>query len=382
MAGVREMEARLRQAQSESCIVPPPHFSNAAGALDCTTQNDSVKAAVILPVYNTGKYIGECICSLLNQTHRNLVIFAVDDGSSDNSLDVLNDYAKRDQRVRVIHQANSGVSAARNTGLDAVEADGTFTHVWFFDSDDVMHPDFLAQMLELLRLHDADSAACGMFPFDRRGIRPEPVEEGRIEVVTGADAVFEQFFRPPRTKAEKRIASQHRGLSNRLFTQASIHGLRFDKRLHCTEDQDFYIRAVRTSVRKVVVTQTPYYFYRSRASSLTHTLNTTESDIGYFTKILTQFKQPVRDYLRAELVRAWWRTLLHAVSANDMNQFRAASPLIGRLLNFKVFWNASFSMQMKILLHALSKPLTIRYLQGRAEKKARNALERRASLFD
>ena len=85
--------------------------------------NESVKVSVIVPIYNVEKYIGKCILSIIEQTYKNIEIILVDDGSLDDSGNIADEYATRDNRIKVIHKANAGVSAARNSGLDAATGD-------------------------------------------------------------------------------------------------------------------------------------------------------------------------------------------------------------------------------------------------------------------
>ena len=84
---------------------------------------DNAKISIIVPVYNIDKYLEKSVDSLINQTYKNLEIILIDDGSSDNSPQICDDFAKKDSRVKVIHQKNKGVSAARNAGLEVVQGD-------------------------------------------------------------------------------------------------------------------------------------------------------------------------------------------------------------------------------------------------------------------
>ena len=100
------------------------------------------KVSVIIPVYNVEKYLHECLDSLLNQTLKDIEIIAVDDGSTDSSLKILKDYAKKDKRLKVLTQENKGAGAARNLGMK--HATGSYLSI--LDSDDY----FDHSMLELL----------------------------------------------------------------------------------------------------------------------------------------------------------------------------------------------------------------------------------------
>lgn len=102
--------------------------------------------SVIIPVYNVQQYLARCVDSVLAQSHRDLEIILVDDGSTDDSGVMCDDYAARDPRVKVVHKSNGGLSSARNAGLDVM----TGTSVTFIDSDDYVHPEFVATLLPWL----------------------------------------------------------------------------------------------------------------------------------------------------------------------------------------------------------------------------------------
>lgn len=108
--------------------------------------------SVIIPVYNTGKYLFKCLDSIINQTYRNLEIIIVDDGSTDESSIICDGYALKDDRIRVIHKENEGVSKARNTGIAV--ATGDFFH--FPDSDDYIENDTYEYLLDLINKHNCD----------------------------------------------------------------------------------------------------------------------------------------------------------------------------------------------------------------------------------
>lgn len=116
------------------------------------------KISVIVPVYKVEPYLRKCLDSIVNQTYRNLEIILVDDGSPDNCGAICDEYAAKDQRVRVIHKANGGLSSARNAALEIATGD----YVGFVDSDDWIETDMFEYLLAGMQLEKADVAVCGV----------------------------------------------------------------------------------------------------------------------------------------------------------------------------------------------------------------------------
>jgi glycosyltransferase involved in cell wall biosynthesis len=116
--------------------------------------NPEPLVSVIVPVYNVEKYIKECLDSISNQTYRNIEIIVVDDGTPDNSGKIADECALKDKRIKVIHQENGGVSAARNAGLDLANGE----YIIFVDSDDYLYPEYSEYMLNLIRFTQSDIA--------------------------------------------------------------------------------------------------------------------------------------------------------------------------------------------------------------------------------
>ena len=110
------------------------------------------KFSIIVPVYNVENYLAKCLDSLINQTYTNIEIICINDGSTDNSLEILNEYARIDNRVILINQENQGVSAARNRGLTVATGD----YVLFVDSDDWIESDTCKILIENLITNNSD----------------------------------------------------------------------------------------------------------------------------------------------------------------------------------------------------------------------------------
>ena len=118
--------------------------------------------SVVIPVYNAQQYISECLESIIFQTFDDLEIVCVNDGSTDESSKIISDYAKKDSRVRLINQKNSGASAARNTGIEC-----SFSpYLAFVDADDIIAHDAFEKMYFSLTKNEADYVFCRMLQFD------------------------------------------------------------------------------------------------------------------------------------------------------------------------------------------------------------------------
>lgn len=115
------------------------------------------KVSIIIPVYNAKKYIGRSLTSICSQTHQNLEVILIDDGSTDGSLKICQSWAKQDERIFVYHQENAGVSEARNKGLELATGD----YIMFVDADDWIMKDMVQTLYELAVKHQADVSTCG-----------------------------------------------------------------------------------------------------------------------------------------------------------------------------------------------------------------------------
>lgn len=145
--------------------------------------------SVIVPVYNVQKYIGKCITSIQDQTYKNIEIIIINDGSLDNSVEIINECAANDNRIKIIHIDNNGVSNARNIGINTAVGE----YVTFIDADDFIDSNFIEYMLSIVRVSKADfvlSRKCNVFPG------PNKTEEvDKIEIITG-EKIAVDFISP------------------------------------------------------------------------------------------------------------------------------------------------------------------------------------------
>lgn len=142
--------------------------------------------SVVVPAYNVEKYLPKCVESLLNQTWKNLEIILVDDGSPDNCWNIMQDYARRDSRVKPLHQKNGGLSAARNAGVDAAKGE----YIGFLDGDDYLAPETYELLYGAMQKYDAQIAVCSFEYVDESGkVLPTSSPMTREEVLTREEAV-------------------------------------------------------------------------------------------------------------------------------------------------------------------------------------------------
>lgn len=209
--------------------------------------------SVIVPCYKVEPYLHRCVDSILNQTYPNLDVILVDDGSPDRCGEICDEYAAADSRVRVIHQTNQGLSAARNAGLDLMSGH----YALFVDSDDWLDDTCVDTLRQLLMATGADIAVSNMLRvWDDHG--PVPTSDaGEIIRMDRAQAI-DEVVKP---RYGSMVAA-----CGKLFPAALLAGVRFPVgRLH---EDEFTTYRLLLRAREVVVTTRPLYFYRQRSNSI------------------------------------------------------------------------------------------------------------------
>lgn len=217
--------------------------------------------SVIVPVYNGEKYLPICMKSLLEQTYRNLEVILVDDGSKDGSGEMCDAYAAQNSRVRVIHQANGGVSSARNAGLD--QANGKY--VAFVDADDYVELDYLEHLYRNLAENGADIASC-----DYREVIQADVAASQIPFVVESRLITDKA-----TCFEDMITAREAYWSAiwaKLYRRGLIGDTRFHAPFRYGEDQVFLFDLF-SKAPKVYQDTYQGYFYVRNESSATLTRN-------------------------------------------------------------------------------------------------------------
>lgn len=223
--------------------------------------------SVIIPVYNTEKYLAACVDSVLQQTHVSLEIILIDDGSIDTSASICNDYAQRYDNIRAIHIQNSGPATAKNEGLKLAQGN----YIALTDSDDKMEPLMLHKMVSAGYEHDADIICCNYKQIDENGNVSHLNSTNKQYVLNHEEGLI-HFF------SKDKIYSQ---CWTKLYKHQMLidYHIENDSGLRTDEDFIFNIRAF-VKAQKTVIVDEPLYEYTHRVNSLAH---------AYFKKNINQY---------------------------------------------------------------------------------------------
>lgn len=221
--------------------------------------------SVIIPVYNVEKYLDECVNSIVNQSYKNLEIILVDDGSTDKSGAICDEWRNKDSRIKVVHKANAGSGYARNSGIEVAEGD----FVAFVDSDDFIDKDMYQDLMSIAISDRSDIVYSGGFDKYLTDGSYNIVRDIQEKIsVEGKDLnTFALAFVSPANKYANRtlIMSPCRAIYS---TKVIPHFL--SERIVASEDLPFNIEAVLNS-KRITCTPKVYYKYRYNDTSLTRT---------------------------------------------------------------------------------------------------------------
>ena len=215
--------------------------------------------SVIIPAYNAEQFLGACLSSMTEQTYENLEVIVVNDGSSDKTGEIAAQWGQKDFRIKVVHQDNQGVSAARNAGLEIAKGD----YIGFVDADDEVKNDFYEFLYQNLKKYEADISHCGF----------ELVKNERIVQFHNTGIILVQN----KVEALQELLSGARiepSTCNKLFKKEVIKNLFFATDIKFNEDLLFNIEAFKNAEKTVFedVVKYKYNFNPSSASRSSKTL--------------------------------------------------------------------------------------------------------------
>ena len=222
--------------------------------------------SVVVPIYNVEKYLRRALDSILSQTHKDWEAILVDDGSTDSSGSIADEYARRDRRFKVVHKENGGLSDARNAGLQSISGE----HLLFLDSDDFLHPQLMELCLEAMTRDNSDLAC---FTYDRRYRTQNFV---RHFLHLGDSTPHFKFYKKPPYQVtddifayateysspkdiDKRWAVKHCQVWRCMYKTYAVRDIRFIKGINY---EDFpWWSEVLLRIRRATILNLPLYFY-------------------------------------------------------------------------------------------------------------------------
>ena len=211
------------------------------------------KVSIIVPIFNTAKYLPACLDSIKNQTYDNLEIILINYGSTDDSAKIADAYAKKDSRIKVIHQKNSGQSAARNAGIKKATGD----YLGFTDSDDQLKPEFVEKLLALYANSKTSIAVCGH--------EYHWVKDNTSKNLYHSDLKPRSPRETKKAFILKLLAKDGRMYScnNKLFRASIIKesGLLFNEKINFSEDTNFVLDYLEKADGEIAYDKTPLYVY-------------------------------------------------------------------------------------------------------------------------
>ena len=210
------------------------------------------KISIIIPAYNASKYITRTLDSICNQIYKNLEIIVVDDGSSDNTLEICKEQSEKDNRIKVYHKDNEGVTLARDMGISMAKGE----LIGFIDADDTIDPKMYECLYNNLVKYDADISHCGYKTIKENGEENLFYGTGKLIIQSNTDGIIDLI------KGEIIEPS----LCIKLFRKELFDNLDYDKTMKINEDYVMNLLLFKKS-RKSVFVDEPYYHYYQNENS-------------------------------------------------------------------------------------------------------------------
>ena len=219
------------------------------------------KISVIIPVYNVEKYLEKCLDSVINQTFQDLEIICINDGSTDNSLKILEKYKSIDARIKIISQENKGLAAARNVGFNIAKSD----FVYFLDSDDWIHETLIAKAYESITKNNSDIVL-----FDVTNV----YNNSFIDVHRAGLFIKKYHLENFKFSTQPEIAYHTPTAWSKLYRKSFLikHNLLFPEELRFGEDSPFWVLLLSCNPQISILNECLYY-YRKRDTGLSGTID-------------------------------------------------------------------------------------------------------------
>lgn len=265
---------------------------------------------VIIPVYNVEKYIDRCMESVINQTYKDLKVILVDDGSTDRSGAICDEYARRYKNVTAYHKANGGLSSARNYGIEKSTAE----IVTFVDSDDFVHRDYLKRLLIAMEKAEADMIISGLTDVWDNSVINEPVDDEVVEVPELGEVIRRVF------------AQENIDVSScaKLYKRSLFENIRYPEG-EIYEDMKVIIKLLEAADKVAVTSYSGYYYYQREGSIMRGEMSNDritlmETMEKYMVYVAENYPQ-ANDAVKTRYIRCGFHVLNRALFDNDYKDY-------------------------------------------------------------
>lgn len=236
------------------------------------------KISVIMPVYQAERYVSDAVKSVLAQSFTDFELLLIDDGSTDRSPHICDSLAAHDARIKVFHQPNGGVSAARNKGIALAKGE----YISFVDADDLIAPNMLEVLYQSAREHDADISCCGLVQVDLQGVAHTQYCTGERVLVRDMEYLIGQFFVSP---VYKEILY---GPCNKIIRADIVKAVCFDTRFCIAEDLLFNFVCMEKAESFYLDNQGLYHYVKRKNSATTKAFSPKRFDYIYVADLLLE----------------------------------------------------------------------------------------------
>ena len=313
-------------------------------------KNDTI--SIVVPIYNVENYLEECIDSLISQTYSNLEILLIDDGSTDNSGKIADDYMKKDERIKVFHKKNGGLSDARNYGI--IRAKGKY--ICFIDSDDYVNKHFVSKLYQLITKENSIVSVIGYQKFTNESeITDYAQEEKNITVFTKEDGLNQLF------KTD--------GFGNYAWNKLYLKELFDDVKYPINKKMEDLGTTYKILMKcdKIPYQPSQYYYYYQREGSILHTfdkklyLDKLEQALERHSDIKIAFPNNIDNDIY--IVNVILECMPYIYEKREL--LNKSKNILKKTLNKQIQSRLSFNKKIKLLIYKININLYVKIFGGK-----------------
>lgn len=291
--------------------------------------------SIIVPVYNVELYLDKCMESIVNQTYKNLEIILIDDGSTDDSGKKCDEWARKDNRIKVIHKENGGVSSARNVGLEMAKGE----YIGFVDSDDFIDENMYEMMHREIKKDEIDLVICGakQITFNEK-VELVKTEEYSYQVINQLE-MFQKFY------------PLYGTVWNCLFIKNKLNDIKFNTKMYTAEDLNFVCHYILRCEGSGIVVKRDLYYYVRRETSTTKANNFKIKRLKFHTDTLDAVKcteamiiencnqEEIKSMIKTKTIYSYWNVIYALLNEKLVDDYELIEKYNNELKEYKKYYS-------------------------------------------